>query len=98
MGMYWPQPATNYPTQYYYPYWPEPNTKPEYNFGTNLYYTCPHCGHWVWWGGKYCPNCGKELWGVSSQEETLKDIKRLLEELQKKVDSLSETKTEGKDK
>ena len=90
MCQWWPY--TNHPPTYY-PYWPEPNTKPDYNFSTNLYYTCPHCGSWVWWGGKYCPGCGKELWGTPSQEETLKDIKKLLEELQKKVDSLSGTKT-----
>jgi hypothetical protein len=99
--MYQPPPSTAPNPWIYYPYWvgdppPQPNVEPHWNLHFQTWLTCPHCGTTIIQWDKYCPHCGKPL--NEAPKPTLEEVKELLEEANRKLDSLSETKMEGKDK
>ena len=81
---------TNNPDQYWWTY-PYSDQSTEFSFNYCWWFTCPHCGMTLSWWSKFCPNCGKSLAEPPKNAEILKEIKKLLEEIQKKFDSLSET-------
>ena len=84
--------APNNPWQYY-PYWPEPSGTSNWNFQYNYTLTCPHCGAWLNFWSKYCPQCGKPLYETQTTEQTLKEIKELLKKIGELLENLSSVST-----
>ena len=85
----YPDPSGTAP--YSYPWYDQPT---DYNFQYNWWWTCPHCNSAISWWSQYCPFCGKQLSVKPTQEQTMKEIKELLEKIMEKFNSLSETKIE----
>ena len=72
--------------QWTYPYYDQSNG---YNFQYQWWGNCPHCGVAISWWSQYCPHCGKQLAVQPDKEETLKEVKKLLEEIQEKINKIS---------
>ena len=76
--------------------WEQPpaNYQPNYNFQYYWWQSCPHCGAMIAWWGDFCPKCGKRIVDPPPQDR-LEEIKKLLEEVGKKLDLLQDNKTRG---
>ena len=87
-AQHWPY-TNNPPTDYRF-WQPDPLYQP--NYQQQWWFSCPHCGSAIssiYWFN-FCPFCGKPL--NETPKTTLDDIKKILDEINKKFDTLQETK------